>query len=146
MEELNGAIDDILASRVEIDDVDLTLLERVWPVVIVPSTILQSGMLWSHIDAEAPGLFGDPRIQAPTLFSIEDYEHALGLVEAGHGLPPLLGARLNSVFKTMPPSHFFNQRNFQADRPRYLDRHMRKGGDEAATQLFPGLGKRSRLG
>lgn len=136
MEELDAAINDILASRVEVNDLDLTLLERVWPVVIVPSTILQSEMLWSHIEAEAPELFGDPRVQAPTLFSIEDYEHALGLVETGHGLPALLGARLNSVFKSMPPSHFFNQPNLQADRPRYLDRHMREGGEEATARLF----------
>jgi len=136
MKELDHAIGDILASRVEINDLDLGLLERVWPVIVVPSTILQSEMLWSHIEAEAPDLFDDPRIQAPTLFSIEDFEHALGLVETGQGLPALLGARLNSVFRTMPPSHFFNQRNLQADRPRYLDRHMREGGDEAAAQLF----------
>jgi hypothetical protein len=137
MEELDGAINEILAGRVEIDGLDLALLERVWPVIVVPSTILQSEMLWSHIQTEAPQLFGDPRIQASTLFSIEDYEHALALVEASHGLPALLGARLNSVFRTMPPSHFFNQRNLQAQRPRYLDRHLREGGDEATKLLFP---------
>ena len=87
MEELDDAIDDILAARVNIEDVNLTLLERVWPVIVVPSTILQSEMLWSHIETEAPDLFDDSRMQPPTLLSIEDYEHALGVVEQGQGLP-----------------------------------------------------------
>lgn len=138
MEELDGAITDIFSARVSIDGIHLALLERVWPVIVVPSTILQSEMLWNHIEAEAPLLFDDPRVQPPTLFSIEDYEHALGIVEQGQGLPWLLGARLNSVYKTMPPSHFFNLRNLDADRPRYLDKHMRQAGDEAVDQLFPG--------
>jgi len=136
MDELDGAIDEILAARVDIDGLDLELLERVWPLIVVPSTILQSEMLWSHIDAEAPDLFDNPRIQAPTLFSIEDYEYALGLVEDGHGLPALLHARLTSVYRTMPPSHFFSQQKLKANRPRYLDEHLRDGADEAADLLL----------
>ncbi len=134
--ELDRAISDILAGRVEIDGVDLEMLRRVWPVVVVPSTILQSEMLWDNIEAQAPGLFTQPLMKPPTLFSIEDYEHTLGIVELGHGLPSLLGGRLDSMYKTMPPSHFFAAQHFNPDRPRYLDQQMRKAGEEAATQLF----------
>jgi hypothetical protein len=136
MKELDSALKEILDERVEIEGLDLSMLERVWPLVVVPSTILQSEMLWDHIDAAAPELFDDPRVQAPTLFSIEDYEHAAALVEGGHGLPALLGARLNSVFKTMPPSHFFHRQKLEAGRPRYVDRQMRLAGEEATDLLF----------
>ena len=75
-------------------------------------------------------------MRPPTLFSIEDYEHALGIVELGYGLPTLLEGRLDSIYKMMPPSHFFAAQRLDPDRPRYLDQQMRKGGDEAAEQLF----------
>jgi hypothetical protein len=140
LRELDAAITDILVGRVEIEGVDLEVLRRVWPVLVVPSTILQSEMLWENIEAAAPGMFGHPLLQAPTLFSIEDYEHALGIVELGRGLPWLLGSRLDSVYKRMPPSHFFDAQHLDPDRPRYLDRQMRKAGEEAAGQLFSALG------
>lgn len=134
--ELDRAIGDILAGRVEIDDVDLEMLERIWPVVVVPETILQSEMLWHNIEAQAPRLFTQPLMKPPTLFSIEDYEHTLGIVELGQGLPSLLGGRLDSIYRTMPPSHFFAAQHFNPDRPRYLDQQMRKAGDGAARRLF----------
>ena len=134
--ELDRAIGDALAGRVEIDGVDLEMLERIWPVVVVPATILQSEMLWHNIEAQAPGLFTQPLMKPPTLFSIEDYEHTLGIVELGQGLPSLLGGRLDSIYRTMPPSHFFAAQHFNPDRPRYLDQQMRKAGDGAARRLF----------
>jgi hypothetical protein len=134
--ELDRAIGDILAGRVEIDGVDLEMLERIWPVVVVPATILQSEMLWHNIEAQAPGLFTQPLMKPPTLFSIEDYEHTLGIVELGQGLPSLLGGRLDSIYRTMPPSHFFAAQHFNPDRPRYLDQQMRQAGDEASRRLF----------
>lgn len=85
-------------------------------------------------------------MQPPTLLSIEDYEHALGIVEQGQGLPWLFGARLNSVFRTMPPSHFFSRQNLDVDRPRCVDRHMREGGDEATELLFRGHRQRDSEG
>jgi hypothetical protein len=136
LRELDHAIGDILAGRVEIDGVDLGMLQRVWPLVVVLSTILQSEMLWANIEAQAPGLFAQPLMRPPTLFSIEDYEHALGIVELGYGLPTLLEGRLDSIYKMMPPSHFFAAQRLDPDRPRYLDQQMRKGGDEAAEELF----------
>lgn len=137
--ELDRAIRDILAGRVEIDGVDLEMLERIWPVVVVPATILQSEMLWRNIEAQVPGLFTQPLMKPPTLFSIEDYEHTLGIVELGQGLPSLLGGRLDSIYRTMPPSHFFAAQHFNPDRPRYLNQQMRRAGDEAARRLFQNI-------
>jgi hypothetical protein len=137
MSELDRAISDIVAGCAQIEGLELDLVERIWPVVVVPSTILQSEMLWSHIEEEAPTLSRDPLIQPPSLLNVEDYEQILSLVEAGHGLPALLGARIGSVYRTMPPSHFLAQPQFKPGRPQYLDRQMREAGDEAFAHLFP---------
>jgi hypothetical protein len=138
LRELDRALADILGGRVDLEGVNLDLVQRTWPIVVVPSSLLQSEMLWNHIEARAPGLFGRPGIQPPTLLSIEDYEHALGIVELGRGLPWLLEARLDSLYRTMPPSHFFAQQRLDVDRPRYLDQQMRRAGEAAAGRLFGG--------
>jgi hypothetical protein len=140
MRELDSAISNILAGLVAIEGLTSSGPERVWPVVIVPSTILQSEMLWDYIGAEAPSLFADARVQPPTLLSIEDYEQALGLVESGKGLPALLGERLGSVYRRMPPSHFLDAQRPRPGRPSFLDRHTKQAGDDAAARLFAGDG------
>jgi hypothetical protein len=136
MRELDHAIDDILDGLVRIDGVDLALVRCVWPVVVVPSTILQTDLLWRHIEAAAPGLFAREGVQPPTLLSIEDYERALGVVEQGQGLPWLLASRLGSVYRTMPPSHFLHRRFRGLARPRFLDSETRLAGERARGRLF----------
>jgi hypothetical protein len=140
MRELDQAIDDILDGVVTIDGVDLTLVRCIWPVVVVPSTILQTDLLWKHIEATAPRLFERDGVQPPTLLSIEDYERALGVVEQGQGLPWLLGSRLGSVYRTMPPSHFLQQRFRGLTRPSFLDAETRRAGERARRRLFRGDG------
>jgi hypothetical protein len=128
---------DVFDGIVEIPDLNLALVERVWPVVIVPSTIVQSEVLWDHIRERSPGLFqSHSALQPPTLFSFEDYEVAMGAVEAGKGLPMLLAERAGGLYATMPPSHFFAARVRDIDRPRYLNEQLRGTTDEMVTRMF----------
>lgn len=136
LKELDGAIGGILDGYAMIDGVDLKLLQRVWPVVVIPSEILQSEPLWAHIETRAPDLFADARVQPPTLLSIEDYERILGAVEQGHGLPSLLAARNASLYRTMPPASFL-ARHFPGNhRPLYLDQQMHEAGEDVRRALF----------
>jgi hypothetical protein len=69
------------------------------------------------------------------LFSIEDFERALAAVDNGAGLPQVLGTRLGSPYRRMPPSHFF-QHQFQSDRrPAYLDEQLQLIFEEAKAAL-----------
>jgi hypothetical protein len=136
LEELDGAVKSMLDGYAVIEGVDLALVRRVWPVVVIPSELFQNELLWAHIDARAPSLFLDARVQLPTLFSIEDYERIMGVVEQGHGLPSLLAARNGSVYRTMPPASFL-ARHFPGNhRPRYLDQQMREAGEDVRHALF----------
>jgi hypothetical protein len=104
--------------------------------LIVPSTIIQSDFLWNYIEQKAPSLFSHHHaLQRPTLFSIEDFERALAAVETGTRLPAILGTRLGSVSRRMPPSHFFAHHFRASARPAYLDEQLRLVGDEAARVL-----------
>lgn len=137
MEELDTALRDVLNGVVDIPDVRTDLIERVWPIVIVPSTIIQSEMLWDYIDARSPGLFqGHAALQPPTLLSFEDYEAMMAAVETRRGLPVLLAERAGGVYARMPPSHFIAARYPGLDRPRYLNDLLREAGDEALGRMF----------
>jgi hypothetical protein len=134
--ELDQALVDVLSGTAGIPGLELELVERVWPVLIVPSTIIQSDVLWAHIEGKAGELFDHhPALQAPTLFSIEDFEAALAAVETGAGLPMILAARARSPYRRMPPSHFFQRHYRTTRRPAYLDEQLRLAGDEAAGAL-----------
>jgi hypothetical protein len=127
---------DIVADIAPIPGLDLALVERIWPIVVVPSTIIQSDVLWNYIDERVPGLFTHHRaLQPPTLLSIEDYERAMAVVETGQGLPAVLAARMDSPYRRMPPSHFFQRHFRHVGRPRYVDEQLRLVGDEARAAL-----------
>ncbi len=136
LQELDRALVDVLDGTARVPDLRLNLVERVWPVLIVPATIVQSDHVWGYIEGKAPDLFTHhPALQPPTLFSIEDFERALAAVEAGAGLHAVLGTRLGSVYRRMPPSHFF-ERHFQSDsRPAYLEEQLALVADEAKAAL-----------
>jgi hypothetical protein len=135
-ELLDRALQDVVDGTVEIPGVDLALLERIWPVLIVPSCIIQSEIVWAHIYDRAPDLFAShPSFQRPTLLSIDDFERAMAIVEAGTGLPALLDERARSLFAAMPPSHFFASRYPNAGRPRYVDSHLVAVGEDARSSL-----------
>lgn len=95
--------------------------------------------MWNYIDKRTPGLFSHgPALQRPTLFSIADFERALAAVDQGAGLPAILGTRLGSLDRRMPPSHFFARRFKSSRRPAYLDEQLRLVGAEAAEALSLG--------
>jgi len=134
--ELDAALVDVLDGTAVIPELRLDLIQRVWPVLIVPSTLIQSEFLWDYIDTKAPSLFSHHgALQAPTLFSIEDMERALSAVEEGAGLPQILQARISSVYRRMPPSHFFERHFNSSRRPAYLDEQVRLFHAEAAAAL-----------
>lgn len=80
-------------------------------------------------------------LQPSTLLSIEDFERALAAVDTGAGLPAILGTRLGTAYRRMPPSHFFARYFKTSRRPVYLDEQMRLVGDEARTALSLGCGE-----
>lgn len=135
--ELDAATSDLLAGMVPIEGLDINLVERAWPVVVVPSSILQGDVTWSYIYDNAPGLFtSHSAMQRATLLAIDDFEELMGVVEAGNGLPEVLAARQASPYRRMPPSHFFAQRYPNRKRPALLEAALRRAASMAHAALF----------
>src|SRR4051812_10903254 len=82
LQELDRALRDVVDGAAPIPDLRLDLVERIWPVVIGPASIVQTDHVWEHIQRKSPGLFTHhPALRPPTLFSIEDFERAMAAVE-----------------------------------------------------------------
>jgi hypothetical protein len=134
--ELDSASVDVLEGRVPLPGLRPDLVQRLWPVVVVPSDILQGDVSWAHIDEHAPGLSSrHPAQQPPTLMSVEEYERLLALVEAGQGIPALLSRRQGSAYRRMSPSRFFGEAFPNAGRPRRVDETLRRSR-AAVAALF----------
>lgn len=100
---------------------------------------MQSEFVWNWIRSEAPELSQrDPRLQTPTLLSIEDYEYLMAIVETGKGLPVVLAERIGGLFRDMPPSHFFAHRYPRVARASYVERHLDRAMEGVQKLLFPG--------
>lgn len=115
MRQLSGRITDLHRSRSTIPGVDMTTVDRVWPIIVVPGGILQTPHLWAFLRAQAPGCFGQPGTQHPTILDLSDIELLAGLVEAGYCLPDLLRMKLEGYDKRDLAS--FVSEDYRVSRP-----------------------------
>src|SRR4051794_30077942 len=82
--QLGRVSTDVLAAAAAIPDLDVSYVERVWPVLVTAGELMQTEMLWEQIDAHTPDDLRAPRVQPLTVLDIVDYELLLGLVADGY--------------------------------------------------------------
>lgn len=135
--EVQRATLDVVDGLVSPLGIDSASVKRAWPVVVVPSVILQSSLVWDWIRTEIPESFPDARIQLPTLLGIEDYENFMSIIESGKPLPALLTERSNGLFRDMSPSHFLVHRYSNVARPRSVDDRLDELMKKSHQILYP---------
>lgn len=91
--QLDDCITALIEGDAEFPDVDLSLVHRIWPVVVTAGEIAQVDPLWAYLDERADRYLKQPKVQPLTLLDIEDYEQLLGLVEQGAALHDLLALK-----------------------------------------------------
>lgn len=92
---------DLIAGHASIPDVDLTHVERIWPVLVTAGELMQTEMLWNQIDARLPSELTEARIQQLSVFDIGDFELLLALVSVGNHLPEVLRRKAGGA---LPPA------------------------------------------
>jgi hypothetical protein len=111
--QLDGCIAALISGNAEIParaaEVDLSRVERIWPVVVTTGGIVQNGLLWHHVREKTAGRLEQPTVQPPTLLDLEDLEQLLGLVEAGHDLPTLLAGNAREPFRDLELAVYLNE-------------------------------------
>ena len=95
--QLGDRIGDLLSGRAVMPDVDIALVERVWPI-LVTADITQTEPLHDLIEAALPEIYGDWRVQSLLVCDPEDLELLIGMVEGGSSLTDILNRRQNGRF------------------------------------------------
>ena len=91
--QLSNSIDDLLAARASIPKVDMSLVERVWPLLLTSDGLPQTPTLWSYLKKEAPEALQQENVQPLTILDLEDMELLFGMVEDGASLVEILKSK-----------------------------------------------------
>lgn len=91
--QLSNSIDDLLAARASIPKVDMSLVERVWPLLLTSDGLPQTPTLWSYLKKEAPEALQQEKVQPLTILDLEDMELLFGMVEDGASLVEILKSK-----------------------------------------------------
>lgn len=139
--ELQARVGDLLDGHFDVPGMGELASTRIWPVVLlVGDSVFQSPMLWRWIaERLKPASFTDPRVQPPTVLSLDDLEPLLVLVERGETLGRLFEEFHQSPHATLPLRNWLsaNRRLYLHDRPRYVDERYREIMDGARALLSP---------
>jgi hypothetical protein len=103
VKQLDGCIAALIKGTARIPaeapEVDMTRIERIWPVIVTAGNITQNGVLWQFIEAGTQGLLQQAKVQPLTILDPEDLEQLAGFIEAGHDLPQILGGKTQEGYR-----------------------------------------------
>jgi hypothetical protein len=97
---------DLIGGDALIPDVDMTYVDRIWPVLVTAGELMQTEMLWDQIDARLPQGLTAARVQPLSVFDIGDFELLLALVATGHHLPDILGQKAAGPYRRLEIARF----------------------------------------
>jgi hypothetical protein len=88
---------------------DLSRIERIWPIVVSAGAIVQNGLVWHHVREKTTELLEQAKVQPPTLLDLEDLEQLLGLVESGHDICALLAGKTTGPYRDLELAIYLNE-------------------------------------
>jgi hypothetical protein len=90
-------------------EVDLSRVQRIWPVVVSAGTISQTEMLWDDVRGRSEGVLAQAKVQPVTLLDPEDFEQLMGLVEAGRDLSAILAGKTTEPYRDLEFAVYLNE-------------------------------------
>ena len=116
--------------------VDMTEIERIWPVVVIEGGIVQNTLLWEHLTEELAGTLQHNRVQALSVITMDELEMAAGVVEHDHHpLAMLLSRWKFGRFKHTDLTYFCSTRPEMRKRrkTKLAERRWRRLTEEVAS-------------
>lgn len=92
--------------------VDITTVERIWPVLVLEGAIAQTPVLRDHLAAALGSALGQSGVERLAILSISDFEILCGFIEHNHHLPMTLRRWQHS-----PQCRDSDFRNFTSTKP-----------------------------
>lgn len=108
LEQLDRVIDDLLDSEsaARLPGVDMSGVERIWPVLVTYGDLLAAGPLLVYIAEEATSLFGQSSTRLLTLLGLEDVEVLAGMLADGEALADVLAEKNGGAYRGLPFSRW----------------------------------------
>ncbi len=133
MRQLARVVADLNSGDAEISGVSFDLVERVWPIVVVPDGLFHTPTLWAWVNEHSDGCLETPpgrkaQFQPLILVDAEEYEVMMALVEGGASLTKILEAKTNQVWRDRDfKSMFLHLRTNVGDGDlRFIDETVRR--------------------
>lgn len=112
IKQLDGCIAALIAGVATIPaaelEVDLSRVQRIWPVVLSAGTISQSEMLWEYVRRQSKGMLAQAKVQPVTLLDPQDFEQLMGLVEGGRDLSTILAGKTTEPYRDLELAVYLN--------------------------------------
>jgi hypothetical protein len=113
IKQLDGCITALIAGVATIPaaapEVDLSRVQRIWPVVLSAGTISQTEMLWSYVRSQSTRMLAQAKVQPVTLLDPQDFEQLMGLVEAGRDLSAILAGKTTEPYRDLELARYLNE-------------------------------------
>jgi hypothetical protein len=104
IKQLGRVIGDLFDDPHRLPDVDLGLVDTVWPVVVSGEGIFHNPTVWAYTDERAGGFLRFTRERVPAkvkpvvLLDLEELEILMGIVAAGHSLTAVLERKTSPMW------------------------------------------------
>jgi hypothetical protein len=103
VKQLDGCIGALIKGTAQIPagspEVDMSRIERIWPVIATAGNITQNGVIWKFIEDGTKGLLQQAKVQPLTILDLEDLEQLAGFIEAGHDLAQILTRKTQEGYR-----------------------------------------------
>jgi hypothetical protein len=155
VDQLGPCIGALLGGDASLPGIDISEIERIWPIVVSVGHVMQTRNLWDYLHAtmdktkSAP--LADPRVQPLQVMDISDYEKLFGLVEAGEDLPGMLAHKASGPYRERDVAAWLHSPGAPSDTPRLsvlerrwdemTDRLQKSAGATAAANAGTATGE-----
>lgn len=110
LEQVDRVITDLHDKRARIPDVDITAVERIWPVLVTQGDLLPAGPLLAYVDKATEGFFEQPGVQPLTMLGLADVEMLMGMIVGGENLIDVLREKSTGEYCNLPFSRWLTDR------------------------------------
>jgi hypothetical protein len=121
-DQLGPCVRALLAGDATLPGVDISQIERIWPIVVSVGHVMQTQNLWDYvhaaIDKTKRASLADTRVQPLQVMDISDYEKLLGLMQAGESLPGMLAHKARGSYRERDFAAWLHSPGAPSDEPR----------------------------
>jgi len=136
--QLAQAIRNIRVGIAKIGDIDPAHVDRIWPVLVTDEALLQTPALWDAVRDRLPGELQSVGVQPVVILDLEDFEHLMALIEAGHSLTSILEEKTSAQWRELEFALWYQQKEGTIEPPptSAIDRWFTDAMNAIGQELF----------